>query len=636
MAATGSSIDALLDHLKTTRGFDFTGYKRTTLERRLKLRMGEVGIEDYDAYVDFLEVHPGEFELLFNTILINVTAFFRDPAAWEHLTSEVMPALLAEIPPDRPIRIWCAGCASGEEAYTLAIVFAHALGDEAYGQRVKIYATDVDEEALAQARAASYSAKSVEAVPQALAERYFDRVDQRYVVRADLRRSVIFGRNDLVQDAPISRIDLLSCRNTLMYFTAETQARILGRFHFALAPAGSLLLGKSEMLITHSELFRPIDARRRIFRKVPRATLRDSLISMAQGADGAAIEAPTGSDALGRAVFDAGPVAQIVIEERGALVAANHAARELLSLSASDVGRAFTDLEISYQPADVRAGVERAVREQRVDVTSLVGVTVARGRTRDLEVQSTPLLSEGRVVGCSVTFVDVTGRRRVEAELEQARRELQTASLDLQSTVEELETTNEELQSTNEELETTNEELQSTNEELETTNEELQSTNEELETMNEELRERGLALDQVNGFLETILTGLGTAVVVVDRSQVVTLWNQHATDLWGLRTDEVVGQHLLGLDIGLPLEDVRDALRAALLDGDGRTMVVVDAISRRGRALHCRVTCVPLRDGTDEPTGALLLMEPIGADGTADALALRSPEGVAGGDGRAG
>ncbi|MEA2178990.1 MAG: two-component system, chemotaxis family, CheB/CheR fusion protein, partial [Solirubrobacteraceae bacterium] len=220
-------LDALLEFVKRTRGFDFTGYKRSTIERRVAKRMAELDLERYEDYVDHLELEADEFSALFNTILINVTGFFRDAPTWEHLATSVVPQLIAARPPDSPLRVWCAGCASGEEPYTVAMVFASVLGEAAFVDRVKIYATDVDEEALDQARLGTYAARAVEDVPRDALERFFERHDQRYVFRRDLRRSVIFGRNDLVQDAPISRVDLLVCRNTLMYFNAETQASIL-------------------------------------------------------------------------------------------------------------------------------------------------------------------------------------------------------------------------------------------------------------------------------------------------------------------------------------------------------------------------------------------------------------------------
>src|SRR6185503_18115821 len=236
----------------------------------------------FEEYVDYLEVHPGEFAELFNTILINVTSFFRDQAAWDYLSVECIPRLLSQKGPDDPIRIWSAGCASGEEAYSLAILTAEAVGPDAFRHRVKIYASDVDEQALAEARQASFSDKDIQAIDENLRKKYFDQVEDRYTFNSDLRRAVIFGRHDLTRDAPISKLDLLSCRNTLMYFNSETQGQILSRFHFAVTPGGYLFLGKAEMMLTHANLFAPVDLKHRIFSKVPQVDLRYPMIAGAQ------------------------------------------------------------------------------------------------------------------------------------------------------------------------------------------------------------------------------------------------------------------------------------------------------------------------------------------------------------------
>ena len=268
-----AAFEALLEFLKRTRGIDFTGYKRNSLQRRFRRRMDTVGCESFSDYLDYLEVTPQEYDELFEMLLINVTEFFRDPPAWEHLRKTILPPLLAGKADDQPVRVWSAGCASGQEAYTAGMVLAELLGVEAYRERVKIYATDIDDDALGQARLATYTAKEIESVPAELRERYFERADQRFAFRKDLRRTVIFGRNNLVQDAPISRLDVLICRNTLMYFNAETQGRILRHFHFALDPAGALMLGKSEMMISHRDLFVPSDLKMRIFLKQPHASM---------------------------------------------------------------------------------------------------------------------------------------------------------------------------------------------------------------------------------------------------------------------------------------------------------------------------------------------------------------------------
>ncbi len=602
------TLDLLLDFVKRTRGFDFTGYKRSTIERRVAKRMGELGLTSYDDYVDHLELHPEEFETLFDTILINVTGFFRDAATWDHLASDVVPQLLASRPPDAAIRVWSAGCASGEEAYTVAMVFAKALGESAFLHRVKIYATDVDEDALESARHGAYAARAVEDVPREALERFFERSDQRYTFRRDLRRAVIFGRNDLVQDAPISRIDLLVCRNTLMYFNAETQARVLRRFHFALDDDGVLVLGKSEMLITHADLFRPTDIKRRIFHKVVRPTMRDRVRVMATDLASAPVAGP--ADTLRESAYDLTSSAQVVIARDGTIAMVNDRARRMLGLSAKDVGRDFHDLDLSYRPVELRARIERIAEDRQPIAMEGVKWRSPAGHERTLDVRMVPIVSEGELLGTAVTYQDATDVVRLEADLIASRRDLAQAHEELQSTVEELETTNEELQSTNEELETTNEELQSTNEELETMNEELQSTNEELETMNDELRQRTFELNDVNAFLETILTTIGLSVVVLDRQLHVQLWNGQSRELWGLSSEDVEGQHLLGLDIGLPVEQLRPMLLASLKGEDGQ-QVTLDAVNRRGKAIRCKVSCMalsPLNDGV--VTGLILMMEP--------------------------
>ena len=258
-AESAAEFEVLLAHLKQSRGFDFTAYKRASLMRRVLVRMQQLGLKRFAAYLDFLEVDPEEFTRLFNTILINVTSFFRDPANWEYLRDEVLPGLIGTPEASSPIRVWSAGCASGEEAYSIAILLAEALGTDAFRERVKIYATDVDEEALSQARHAAYAPRAIEDVPPRLLERYFDRQEDRFAFNKDLRRAVIFGRHDLIQDAPISRVDLLICRNCLMYFNSEAQARILARFHFALVPRGVLFLGKAETLLAQSATFEPVE-----------------------------------------------------------------------------------------------------------------------------------------------------------------------------------------------------------------------------------------------------------------------------------------------------------------------------------------------------------------------------------------
>lgn len=606
---TNSEFEALLNYIKRSRGFDFTGYKRSTLIRRVQKRMQAVGIETISEYMDYLEVDPQEFIQLFNTILINVTSFFRDQSPWDYLQTEVIPLIVARKEPHEPIRVWSAGCASGQEAYTLAIALVEVLGVEQFRERVKIYATDIDEEALNQARGARYNAKEVANIPQELLERYFDCNNNHYTFRQDLRRAVIFGRHNLVKDAPISRIDLLVCRNTLMYFNAEAQAKIIARFHFALNESAFLVLGKAEMLLSHSKSFTPVDLNRRIFTKVANISARDRLFMNNDDEESNYLSTHV---RLRDAAFDLSPLAQMVVDLKGILVLVNDRMRSLFALSPKDVNRPLQDLEISYQPVELRSSISQANSERRTIVYKDVEWTNSNSDTQYFDVQITPLFDfNGNLLGSSISFNDVTRSKKLAEELEHSNQELEMAYEELQSTNEELETTNEELQSTNEELETTNEELQSTNEELETMNEELQSSNEELQTINDELRRRSLQLNEVNAFLEAILTSIRGAVVVVDREMQVLVWNNKAEDLWGWRSEEIQGQHFLNLDIGLPVEQLLQPLRSCLLGQAKYQEVTLQATNRRGKAINCQVVCTPLMSVTTEIRGVIMLMEEI-------------------------
>lgn len=609
---TDEAFEALLRYLRDSRGFDFTGYKRTSLMRRVRHRMDHAGYTGYEEYLDVLQASSDEFVALFNTILINVTAFFRDPDAWEFVSKDIIPRMLAERGPDDPIRVWSAGCASGQEAYTLAILLTEAMGAEGFRQRVKIYATDIDEEALTEARTASYDGKAVESVPPDLLTRYFEQVNGRYLFQKDLRRAVIFGRNDLVKDAPISRVDLLVCRNTLMYLNAETQRNVLGRLHFALAPQGTLFLGHAEMLLSHGDRFTPLNLKNRIFRKAPGSH------NGVERYDPAAAFFDRHGELAGlttvrELAFRASPVAQIVVTGEDTVAMINQQAETIFGLSARDIGRLLRDLEVSYRPVELRAYLEQAKVERRSARIQDVKWQRPGAETVWFEIHVNPLVdAENGLLGVSIVFFDVTATRALLDKVVQTNRQLEAAYEELQSTNEELETTNEELQSTVEELETTNEELQSTNEELETMNEELQSTNDELHTINDTLRERSLELDDAKQFLDSLITSVQLGLVVVDREMRVVVWNRGCEELWGLRADETTGAALTSLDIGLSMDSVRPLIGSAFVDPESKGETVVEAVNRRGRPARVRVTCTSFRAPDGGVGGALLLMEVVG------------------------
>jgi two-component system CheB/CheR fusion protein len=609
-AADDASFERILEYLRQSRGFDFLAYKRSSLQRRLLKRMQTIGVQTFDSYLDYLQVHTEEFGSLFNTILINVTSFFRDQDVWDALRTEIVPQLIAGRPASDPVRVWSAGCSAGQEAYSTAMLFAEHLGLDQFRDRVKLYGTDIDEEALKEARQAVYTAKQIEDVPEALREKYFEPNGELFTFNREVRRAVIFGRHDLLQDAPISRIDLLLCRNTLMYFNAEGQARITQRFSYSLNPNGVLVLGRAEMLFSQDDLFQPIDLKRRLFVPLPRSQYRGRLLAGPQSR-----EEPVGSHAnrlrLRDAAFDSTADAQLVFDGGGLLAAANAAARRQFALTDGDIGAALQDLQLSYRPTELRPSLDRA-REERRDV-ALRGVSSEHaGVVQFFDIILSPLLDADRsVMGTRVTFTDVTPLKSLQEELTHSKQELETAYEELQSTNEELETTNEELQSTVEELETTNEELQSTNEELETMNEELQSSNEELQTMNDELRHRTSELNMSNAFLESVFTSLRSPVVVVDRDVRVDVWNAAATNLWGVRADEARGVNFFNLDIGLPVGELHQPLKDVIHGGSERREVTLGATSRKGKLLQCRVSVSPLTGPSRDVRGAVLVMEEV-------------------------
>ncbi|MBD2125534.1 PAS domain-containing protein [Microcoleus sp. ZQ-A2] len=606
------TFEALLNYLKRTRGFDFTGYKRPSLMRLTKKRMQLVGAESFTDYLDYLEANPLEFNYLFDALLLNVTTFFRDLPAWNYLAQEVIPQILEMKPDNELIRVWTAGCASGEEAYTIAIILAEILGEEAFRSRVKIYATDLDEDAVSYGRLASYTARQLGNLPQPLRDKYFDSTRNAYTFRADLRRCVIFGRNNLVQDAPIGHLDLLICRNTLMYFNTETQARVLARFHFALKDRGFLFVGKAEMLLTHTNLFTPVNLKHRIFAKLSQVSLRDRRLVLVEAGNTEVANHVMRNMRLRDEAFESLSVAQIVMDMHGKLAIANRQARILLNLTNADLERPLQDLELSYQPAELRSLIQKAYSERRpLQINNVEFSKVGESNSIWLDIDIIPLMdSQGELLGVLVVFQDETRYYQLQQKLLRSTQEVETAYEELQTANEELETTNEELQSTNEELETTNEELQSTNEELETMNEEIQSSNEELQATNDELRARTDEFKCVNAFLESILTSLQMGMVVLSNRLSVQLWNGEAVNLWGIPSNEAEGYFFFDLDLGLPLEQLREPVRACQNGASDYQEVVLEAVNRRGRAIRCRIICTPLII-MNQQQGVILLMEDI-------------------------
>jgi two-component system, chemotaxis family, CheB/CheR fusion protein len=614
-------LDAILEFVRDARGFDFTGYKRTSIARRVERRVSDLGLDSLSAYLDLLEADVDEFTQLFNTILINLTGFFRDPDAWKYLGDEIIPQIAAGRAGDEPIRVWSAGCASGEEVYTLAMVIAEYLGVAELDSRLKIYGTDVDVDALSQARNARYSDSALVAVPEPLQQRYFqaDERETGFVVVPALRRAAVFGRHDITRDPPISRVDLLVCRNTLMYLSAETQRSVIPRLHYALNNGGYLFLGRAETIVHGGAArFTPVSLAHRVFAAIPtepRTSPAPSGQPEGELFRVAPLQPSTATDrrwtTMRDAAFETGVVAQIIVGTDGTLLGANEAARDRLGINLDQLGQPLGNLRVSFDPVELRAPIERAVVEQTSQMLGVVHRTLRDGRVTDLDVHVLPLFNAaGGILGVSVTFTDVSNVTELRDEFRRMHEALETAYEELQSTNEELVTSNEELQSTNEELETSNEELQSTNEELETTNDELRDAQGTVERINQTLIQLNQELNRHVGEHQRLLDGLHAAVLVLNPQLLIEEWNAAAADLWGLRREEAVGQPLFGLDIGLPLEPLHDPVRACLANGASQT-IDIEAVNRWGRHFPCRVSVqllVNVQPEGDQEAKALLLM----------------------------
>jgi two-component system CheB/CheR fusion protein len=460
-AMPAQAFEALLNYLKCSRGFDFTDYKRPSLIRQIKKRMVQLNIESYEKYLDYLKLNSVEHTCLFDALLINVTTFFRDASAWQSLAQEIIPRLVALKQEKEAIRVWSAGCASGEEAYSIAIILAEALGTEDFKTRARIYATDVDEQALTNGRLANYKSIAMKAVPAEYLDKYFKVTETGYSFDSELRQAVIFGKHNLVQDAPISRLDLLVCRNTLMYFSAEIQARILKRFHFALKDTGFLFVGKAEMLLSQMNLFAPLQFESRIFSKLPKQR-RDSFVRaqevshllIAKEVEETAVENQLVElGTLRDQAFECLPFAQIIFDIYGSLVSANQQARELFGLVTSDLGCLLQELEIPYL-SELLSPIEQAyAQDSPIQLSNLELRATSDNKIIYLDITIIPLLDRNaRELGVSIVFNDVTQYKLLQHKSERSTQELKTLNEQLQVSNEELQTINEELQYTNEKL----------------------------------------------------------------------------------------------------------------------------------------------------------------------------------------
>ena len=481
----GRDIDEILQRMFHSRGFDLRSYKMSDLQRRISRRMDVLEISSLAEYSEYLEAKPDEYEALFNTILVNISQFFRDPEAWNFVREDILPEILEG---SDEIRLWSAGCASGEEPYSLAIMLAEVLGDDLSKRTIRIHATDIDEAALKFARSGTYTLDQSAGVPEDMREKYFTHHGDVYSIVEYVKDLLIFSRHNLVSDPPISRIDLLLCRNVLIYFDQALQARIIPKLQYALSDTGYLWLGKAETVVADVNRFRPVSIKWRIFEKISSSigtrldsvdritkdTKTDPMHTKFVGAN--RVFAPD----LIEQVIQNIRVGFVVLDKDFNVIMCNQIIREIWGVLPEQIlGRPFFDLEISYRPVDLRYRIEQAVATGELSVVEDAEYWITKDKQTYLKIEIIPLAS-----GVIIFLTDVTEQHEVRKEL--------------QVTNEAIEIANEKFLSTNEELKRANREFQSVNENLQSINEELESTNQHLRATNEELRARIAELDALN------------------------------------------------------------------------------------------------------------------------------------------
>ncbi|MBK5915587.1 chemotaxis protein CheB [Rhodocyclus purpureus] len=579
-----SALEKIVILLRDRRGHDFSLYKTNTLVRRVERRMAVNQIASVGDYISHLRSNPHELDLLFNELLIGVTSFFRDPEVWETLRKEAIPALLAQNPSGKDMRAWVAACSTGEEAYSLAIVYKEAVAEMKPEARftLQIYATDLDQDAIDQARKGSYPENIAAVVSAERLARHFTREEGGgYRINKDIREMVVFARQNIVADPPFTKLDILSCRNLFIYFGPDLQKKLLPLFHYALSPGGLLLLGNAESIGNFGHLFAIADARANLFRRV-KATLPVGQLEFPGW-----MRAPAG---LARQVPPAEPP-QNIGRLTDQLIQQTWAPAAVLVNAEGDIlyfsGRTGKYLEPAAGKTNInihamaREGLREAmpglIRKALKDRQPILinGLRVgADGGTQivDLVVQAIdkPAALRGRVI---IVFKDVpspTLRRhsakRIAPDAHEAlREELAQVRESLRVTQEEMQTRVEELRSSNEELQSTIEELQSANEELTTAKDELQSRNEELQTANGKLQSKLDDLSWVRNDMANLLNSTEIATVFLDDRMKLRRFTNPATKLFKLIPSDVgrpLSHIVTDLDYPRIIDDAREVLRS--------------------------------------------------------------------------
>ncbi|MDI3391118.1 CheR family methyltransferase, partial [Pseudomonas sp. V98_8] len=585
-AKTERILQDILLHLRTNTGHDFKHYKRATVLRRIERRLQVTAQPNLAAYYDYLQTHPEENNALLGDMLIGVTNFFRDREAFEALEREVVPNLVKSLRDSQPhreeIRIWSAGCSTGEEAYSVAILVSDQLALEATAAKVQVFATDIDERAIAVGRRGLYPGAIITDVPPQRLRQHFIKEGQNFRVHKEIRDKVLFAKHSLLQDPPFSQMDLIVCRNLLIYLDRDVQRTLYEMFHFALRPGGFLFLGASEFADGCPDLFTPVDKRNRIFRaKSPANTSRRAPALPHDGYARTAISARpletqttrkiSFADIHLRALEKTAPPS-IIVDVNGNILHLSEGAGRFLRYVAGELTRSLLALALPelrlelrtmlYQVHQTGAAVtSNKVRIQRQQQYYQVDLSAHPYKDEETDSEYVLVILKEQEIVANVQL-DVASNESDNHLLASLEHELQRTKLHLQETIEQSEVSSEELKASNEEMQAINEELRSATEELETSKEELQSINEELLTVNYELKTKVEETDKINDYLTNLIASTDIATVFVDRNMRIRWFTPRATDIFSM----------LPVDTGRSLLDITHRLDYPEMVEDAETV----------------------------------------------------------------
>lgn len=577
------AFDQICGLLSGRTGHDFLEYKKSTVYRRIERRMVVHQIAGIAAYVDFLRANPQEIDLLFKELLIGVTSFFRDPGVWQYLTDEALPALIASRPPGATLRAWVAGCSTGEEAYTLAMAFREVIGrlKPTPAIHLQIFATDLDPDAIARARQGRFPAAQMAGLPPALRARYFNEEDGSFRICKEIREMLIFAPQNIIMDPPFTRLDLLSCRNLLIYLDVELQRKLLPIFHYSLKPGGLLLLGSAESLGPYGELFETLDSKSRLYRRgaVPlRPTELEfptRYLAEPVPATGTSVPLPNTvnlQELADQLLLQKFAPAAVLVNSDGDILFIHGRTGKYLEPAAGKANWNIHAMAKEGLRQEIALALPKAVRNLETVTIRQLAVG-SNGSTEFVDLTIYPGDGKTALQGMAmVVFHEVPPpprpvRRRKgsagDARIGDLELALQQANEEIQSIREEMQSSHEELKSANEELQSTNEELQSTNEELTTSKEEMQSLNEELQTVNAELQAKVDELSAANSDMKNLLNSTDIATVFLDNQLHVRRFTSQATRIF----------KLISGDVGRPLSDIVSDLNYPELLNDAQEVL---------------------------------------------------------------